>query len=531
VEIGSTDCPDWGALKRLLLEISGQRSLQPVLDRIVQGLAELPDVALARIWLLRPGDICPSCPLRESCPGEVDCLHLVSSAGSSRVGPSEWSRTSGDFRRFPVGFGKVGGMASTKTGLSKQVSAASSWLVRPEWAAAEGIEGFAGRPLLYDGELLGVLGMFSRFELDPEGLSWLRMLADHAASAVANARAFEEIERLKRSLELERDYLREESREAQAYGEIVGTSGCMRSIQEQIELVAPTDASVLILGESGTGKELVARALHDRSRRSAKPLVRVNCASIPKDLFESEFFGHVRGAFTGAVRDREGRFALAEGGTLFLDEVGEIPLELQSKLLRVLQEGEYERIGAARTRKVDVRVIAATNRDLRQEAEQGSFREDLFYRLNVFPLEVAPLRARPDDIPALSEHFLARSAQRLRLPRPRLTEAALAKLVAYRWPGNVRELQNVIERAVIVSRGGDLIVSLPGAAAPSAPPPSEAPGGFPTLQALEGRRIRAALERSGWVIDGERGAGRLLGLHPNTLRSRMKKHGIKRPDA
>ncbi|HBP18400.1 MAG TPA: hydrogenase, partial [Planctomycetes bacterium] len=247
MDTGVSSCPDWGALKRLLLEISGQRSLQPVLERIVQGLAELPGVALARIWLLKPGDVCPSCPMRDRCPQEVDCLHLVASAGASRADGADWSRTSGDFRRFPLGLGKVGGIASAKTGLSKQVGATDSWLVRPEWAAAEGITGFAGCPLIYDGELLGVLGMFSRFTADAEGSSWLRMLADHAASAVANARAFEQVERLKLSLELERDYLREEAREAQAYGQIVGESPSVRSILEQIELVAPTDASVLIL--------------------------------------------------------------------------------------------------------------------------------------------------------------------------------------------------------------------------------------------------------------------------------------------
>src|SRR6266702_4133505 len=266
----------------------------------------------------------------------------------------------------------------------------------------------------------------------------------------------------RKSLEFENEYLQEELRGN--YSAIVGDSPALKKVLAQIEMVAPTNANVLILGESGTGKELVARAIHDRSPRKAAALVRVNCASVPRELFESEFFGHVRGAFTGAIKDRVGRFELAHGGTLFLDEIGEVPLELQSKLLRVLQEGQFEKVGEERTRTVDVRIIAATNRPLAEEVKTGRFREDLYYRLSVFPIELPPLRDRTEDIPKLAQYFLQQSARKLGVNAPRLTPANKKELQSYDWPGNVRELQNVIERAVIRARNGqlDLGLSRPG---------------------------------------------------------------------
>src|SRR5262245_51071447 len=262
----------------------------------------------------------------------------------------------------------------------------------------------------------------------------------------------------RKTLELENEYLQEELRGN--YRAILGNSPALKKVLAQIEMVAPTNAGVLILGESGTGKELVARAIHERSPRQAGALVRVNCASVPRELFESEFFGHVRGAFTGAVKDRVGRFELADGGTLFLDEIGEVPLELQSKLLRVLQEGQFEKLGEDRTRTVDVRIIAATNRDLEAEVRSGRFRQDLYYRLSVFPIDLPPLRERVEDIPILAQQFLLQSARKLGTAPPQLTSAQQKELQAYDWPGNVRELQSVIERAVIRSRSGELDFAL-----------------------------------------------------------------------
>ncbi len=408
------------------------------------------------------------------------------------------------------------------------------WLVRPDWVRAEGIRGFAGQPLVHRGEALGVLALFAREPIDIDSMGWLRMMADHAAAAIAMARAFAEIEALKKRLELENEYLREEATRAGAFGELVGQSPALGSVVRQIDLVAPTDATVLILGESGTGKELVAREIHRRSARSSRPLITVNCAAVPRELFESEFFGHARGAFTGALRDRAGRFELADRGTLFLDEIGEIPLELQSKLLRVLQAGDLERVGEDRTRRVDVRLIAATNRDLRAEADAGRFRQDLYYRLSVFPIELPPLRRRTDDIPPLAEHFLALAARKLGRPKPRLTPASLQQLQSHHWPGNVRELQHVIERAVITADGASLAIELPDAPAgkPVEPATSPDPAGADRvltdaeIRALEANNIRAALRQTKGRVSGPAGAAELLGIKPTTLASRIKILGL-----
>src|SRR5262249_50111149 len=297
---------------------------------------------------------------------------------------------------------------------------------------------------------------FSRAALDESAFEWLKTFANHAAVSIANARAFAEIERLREQLELENSYLREEVKIALAPGDIVGSSPAFQRILQQIELVAPTSASVLLLGESGTGKELIARRIHERSPRHNRPLIKVNCASIPRELFESEFFGHVKGAFTGAFRDRTGRFQAADGGTLFLDEIAEIPFELQGKLLRAIQEGQFERVGEDHTRRVDVRIVAATNRDLQQELAENRFRQDLYYRLSVFPIHLPPLRERREDIAELTTHFVAAASARLNVPAAAVTRQHLDALRQYSWPGNIRELQNVIERAVILARGGSL---------------------------------------------------------------------------
>ncbi len=356
-------------------------------------------------------------------------------------------------------------------------------------------------------------------------------------------RAFDEIEALKSQLELRNDYLEEEVMEAKAFGDLVGQSSALRHIVGQIDVVAPTEASVLILGETGTGKELVAHEIHRRSARKDGSLVRVNCASIPRELFESEFFGHVRGSFTGAMRDRAGRFETAEGGTIFLDEVGEIPLDIQNKLLRVLQEKRYERVGDDRTRQANVRIVAATNRDLKQAAAAGKFREDLYYRLNVFPIQVPPLRERLDDIPLLAQHFVGLSTRELKCAKPRLTRAAVTKLQHYDWPGNVRELRNVVERAVILASGGVLEFDLPISGQPVTPPrpsprtdlpaDSQAQAQFLTeaeLERFERDNLVRALEAADWKISGPDSAAELLGVKPTTLLSRMAKWGVKKPE-
>ncbi len=364
-----------------------------------------------------------------------------------------------------------------------------------------------------------------------------RDVSERKKSEEERAHSYKEICRLRNQLELENEYLQEEVSELRTFGDFVGKSPALQNIVRQIEMVAPTDASVLITGESGTGKELIAHAMHTRSDRSARRMIRVNCASIPRELYESEFFGHVRGAFTGAVKDRSGRFELAHEGTLFLDEVGEIPLELQSKLLRVLQEGTFERVGDERTRISDVRIIAATNRDLKREVEEGRFREDLYYRLNVFPIEVPPLRKRKEDIPLLAAHFLELTAKKLKHPKPKLSQANMNQLQNYSWPGNVRELQNVIERAIITSQSNKLHFDLPaGQSAQGDPSPGrgttvteEHPRvlTFEEIKQLDRNNLLAALKQTGGKVFGKNGAAELLDTRPTTLASRIKRLGLK----
>ncbi len=327
-------------------------------------------------------------------------------------------------------------------------------------------------------------------------------------------------------------YLQEELKSAHNFDAIVGQSPALVSVLQRVAKVAATDATVLITGETGTGKELVARAIHSASPRKGKPLIKLNCAALPAGLVESELFGYEKGAFTGAVARKPGRFELADGGTLFLDEVGELPLETQVKLLRVLQEREFERVGGTVPVKVDVRVIAATNRALAEMAKEGTFREDLFYRLNVFPVRLPPLRERPGDIPLLVRFFVAKFAARLGARTERVSQDTLDLLTAYRWPGNIRELENVIERAVILSDGPELEIDpevLPVAGVPVSTDADSAELSGKNLSAVERDHILGVLNQAGWVIEGPNGAAKVLGLHPNTLRSRMKKLGIARP--
>jgi len=309
---------------------------------------------------------------------------------------------------------------------------------------------------------------------------------------------------------------------------MIGDSPALRRVLEQIDRVAPTDSTVLIRGETGTGKELVARAIHDRSNRRERPLVKINCAALPRELVESELFGHEKGSFTGATQQRRGRFEIADGGTLFLDEIGELPLEAQAKLLRVLQEREFERVGGAQTLRVDVRIIAATNRDLQSQVAASTFRSDLYFRLNVFPISVPPLRERREDIPRLVERLAATAARKMGRPFTSVSPAFLERARSYGWPGNIRELENLVERALIMSNDGTLEAQhlsfeLDTGNGRAVPPPTRA-----TLEDVERAHIRSILAQSGWRIEGERGAAALLGLNPSTLRGRMRKLGIRK---
>jgi formate hydrogenlyase transcriptional activator len=399
-----------------------------------------------------------------------------------------------------------------------------------KWYVQEGLGRMINLPLLVGDKCLGVLniGSIESGVPDPGDLEFLTQVAMQIAYAIDHVQAYEQIDRLRNQLAKENVYLIEELKLTKNSGSLVGKSPAFQNVLALAREVASSPMTVLIMGETGTGKELIAQAIHDWSPRHRKPLVRVNCAAFPAGLVESELFGHERGAFTGADRAREGRFELADGGSLFLDEIGEMPLETQAKLLRVLQDGMVDRLGGKQPVPVDVRVIAATNSDLAAAVKHGTFRADLYYRLNVFPLDLPPLRDRLEDIPLLARHFLGHYSVKFNRSCKEIDEESLERLMRYGWPGNIRELENVIERALILSHEPVLRINEHGLGTQvssfKAPPPSD-------LNELERRHILQTLTLTDWHIEGPDGAAARLGLPPSTLRSRMKQFGMKRPPA
>ena len=496
-------------LGRVSLRIASKLDLDDVLREITRGLVHDLDGAMARIWLTRPDD-----------PGH---LQLVASAGLSE-------QLDGSRSRVAIGELKIGEVAATRSAVCTSALEEDPRFVDKAWLREHALTSFGAYPLEFDGTLLGVLAMFSRRALSAADFEQLGVFAAQASVAIKNAHLFAEVTALTRRLEAENAYLKEELHEARPAG-IVGESAAMGHVLRELERVAPTTSTVLLLGETGTGKELFARALHEMSRRRNGPLVKLNCAAISPTLIESELFGHEKGAFTGALARRIGRFELADGGTLFLDEVGELPLDAQAKLLRVLQEQEFERVGGTHSLRVDVRIVVATNRDLAAEVRAHRFRADLFFRLNVFPVAIPPLRARKDDIPLLANAYLRVLAERLGADPKGLDDRALAVLVRYDWPGNVRELQNVLERAAILARGRRIhATDLTLPEAPAVPSvnreaDSDDPGTSlkQRVEAFERRIVADALSRAN---GNQSEAARLLRTSRATLQYKMKAHGL-----
>ena len=505
---------DLDPLERVTEQMVSTLDLDEVLAAVTSGLVEDLGAALARIWLVEPS------------AKEPRWLRLTASAGLS-------SRLDGAHGRVLFGALKIGQIAAERRAICLNRLEADPRITEKEWARRNGLASFAGYPLLFRSELLGVVAMFARRELTQAELARLARFANRAAIAVQNARTHAELAALKARLEDENTFLHEELQKERAEGAILGVSAPLQGALEKLRQVAPTPATVLLLGETGTGKELFARALHDASRRRDGPLIKVSCAAIAPSLVESELFGHEKGAFTGALARRIGRFERAHGGTLFLDEIGELPLETQAKLLRALQEREIERVGGSESVPVDVRVVAATNRDLTAEIHAGRFRADLYYRLAVFPVVIPPLRARDDDALLLASAFVERQARALHKPLRGLTAEAAAKIAAYAWPGNVRELHNVIERAAILARGEWIgLAELPDMSGPrEAPPPAPQAAAEPDrrIEEVERAHIARVLSERGWIIEGPEGAAAALGLRPSTLRSRMVRLGVERP--
>ena len=539
----------------LLLRMGRCESLEELFALVSGTFAQMPETVLVRIWLLEPpAGACTSCPRKNNCRDRSQCLHLVASAGHSVATNETWPNTQGRFERIPLGHLKVGAIAASGAPFHvRDVKPGMSWVADPEWIAREQVRTLLGQPLIHNKKVIGVIIVFSRGNYGSNVMDGLRIIADHLSIRIAHARAFDELTRLKRQLEIENTYLQRSVDSGHCLKGIIGQSPAIQRVKEQILDVASTGAIVLITGESGTGKEMVANEIHAHSQAKDGPLIKVNCPTIPHELFESEFFGHVKGAFTGANADHIGFFEAAEGGSLFLDEVGEIVITQQSKLLRALQESEYRRVGEQRSRHFHTRIIAATNRSLRDMVDAGSFREDLYYRLNVFPIRMPPLRERMEDLPLLVESFLRSFAKTLHRPGLAMAEGHMEKLMNYSWPGNIRELQNVIHRACILARDGIVRVDaldamlagargspVPAGAetavqiSPQAPQVPQAPQTanriytMEDLKRLEKESILNAVRRCNGKIFGANGAAALLGLKPTTLIARLEKMGIER---
>jgi PAS domain S-box-containing protein len=625
---------------------AGEHNFQNVLNTVVNGLAQQPGIAQARVWLLRPGDICDHCRMRANCPDQNQCLHLLAGSGSlQHAEAADYAEFQKHFLRIPTANRLEGRIATEGISiLHKELSARTAGIINWDWIGSERVHSFAGHPLVFRGKPLGVLSVFSRETISEQEFGWLKMFADQAAVALANAQSFEDLRRAQQteqqharelrqvidvapmhmfiweadastsygnrasleyfgpippkhplefldlvthpedveklkagiqdamargeSFEMEtrmrrhdgeyrwflyqlnplRDErgrvgrwcgtrvdieerkrltdqaqrenlaLREEIDKVSMFEEIVGTSRALQAVLSRVARVAPTDSTVLITGETGTGKELVARAIHKRSNRAPRAFVSINCAAIPRDLIASELFGHEKGAFTGALQRRLGRFELAEGGTIFLDEIGELPGDTQVALLRVLQEREFDRVGGGKPIRADVRVIAATHRDLPAAIAAGTFRSDLFYRINVFPIEVPPLRQRREDIRLLVEYFIDRYSSRGGKKIRSIDRESLDRLQSYPWPGNIRELQNVIERSVIVcdTEAFSVDESWLSQGLSMARPLSD------ELVSQEKEQIESALARTKGRVSGPQGAAVMLGMPASTLDSKIK---------
>jgi transcriptional regulator with GAF, ATPase, and Fis domain len=518
--------PRLDTLRAVTRHMATADHLDTVLQSIVSGLVERADGLFSRLFLYLDDHECEICRERIDAGAQVASdqrsLHLLATAGPSR-------NPNGPRHRVPLDGPRLASeVMRTGTPLHLPDVRSDERAMRDpvisELVRERGAVGMAGYPLDFRGERLGVVGYVSRNTISKEAFDMLGIFADQAAMAIKNALLFRELDRYKERLQIENAYLAEEIRAERGFEEVVGASPALRAVIRQVKQVAPVDSTVLLTGETGTGKELVARAIHGLSPRSSRPLIKMNCGAIPHGLVESELFGHERGAFTGALQRRIGRFELADKGTLFMDEVGELPLDTQIKLLRVLQEHELERVGGTRQINVDVRLVAATNRDLDAEVGAGRFRSDLFFRLNVFPIHIPPLRERPDDIPLLVRHFLGHFQRKLGKPLHTVTPASLTELQRYPWPGNIRELQNVVERACVLARSPTVDVA--DALRMSGEDGAEKEEPIQTLENAERALVRRALAATNGKVHGADGAAALLGLNGNTLRSRMQKLGI-----
>lgn len=506
---GISPCEDLAERYQALLEVAQAISAQRDIDQLFRDLAHrLPRVVQVNFVALSVHN-----PVRNTMR-----LHTIqANVPADLVGGHE-----GAIEGSPAGVV----WQTQQPLLVSDLACEDRWPTVTRCMREDGVSSFCFMPLTTAARRLGAMGFLSltKEAYGDVDLEFLQQVANQVAVAVENALAFQEIAELKDKLAKEKLYLEEELRVEHGFDDIIGDSKPLKQVLKQVEVVAPTDSTVLIQGETGTGKELIARAIHRLSDRSERTFIKLNCAAIPTGLLESELFGHERGAFTGAISQKAGRFELADKGTIFLDEVGEIPLELQSKLLRVLQEQEFERLGSTKTIRVNVRLIAATNRDLKRLVEVNQFRSDLYYRLNVFPITAPPLRERREDIPILVRYFTQHYAVRMKRNIQTVPAKTLDVLSRYAWPGNIRELENLVERSVILTQGADLQVPIG-----ELQTASHLPSPTTTLEEAEREQILRALHDTKWIIGGSEGAATRLGLKRTTLQSKMQKLGISRP--
>jgi formate hydrogenlyase transcriptional activator len=518
-------------LRRVTRQILVTSDLPRVLDSIVTGLLAGTGSVVARVFLYFASrsecEICRGRGVEGDGHSDGEALHLWANAGAPTALDGPW-------HLMPLSMPVVGAQVAT----SRRPELVNDVWSDPRFQAVPrvredlrtlGVRAAAMYPLDFRGELLGMIGMLSQHPFATEEFEFLAIFADQAAMAIKSAYLLGEVERSRAQLAVHNEYLEAELRDERGFEGIVGSSPALKGVLRQVRQVAPVETTVLLTGETGTGKELIARAIHEGSPRKERALITVNCGAIPQGVVESELFGHEKGSFTGALQRRIGRFELADKGTLFLDEIGELPLDTQVKLLRVLQEQEFERVGATRSMKVDVRLIAATNRDIEKEVSEGRFRADLFYRLNVFPIRIPPLRERASDIPLLVQHILPQLQRRLAKPLKGVTATSMRMLQEYPWPGNIRELQNVLERACVLATSSVVqIHELLRAAAPQPTTASDdgASGRLSRLDDHERAHIRHVLAACRGRVSGSKGAAAILGINSNTLRARMKKLGI-----
>ena len=520
--------PRLDMLRGITRQMSTAEDLETVLQSITNALVDRGQAVLARIFLLMQDHECATCRRRidagEQKATNERVLHLVADQG----GPPG---SSGLFHRIPLD----STLPAAEMMRTREAVRIEDWhtidqfvndpRIASLWSSL-GVVGIAGYPLQVQGELLGSIGYLARRAITLEEFEVLGIFADQAAMAIKSAVLFQELARHRDRLQIENAYLQDEIRLDSGFDNIIGQSPAFQAVLRKVRQVSPVETTVLLTGETGTGKEVIARAIHESSARKDRPLIKINCGAIPQGVIESELFGHEKGAFTGAIQRRIGRFELADRGTLFMDEVGELPLDTQVKLLRVLQEQEFERVGSTKPMRVDVRLISATNRDVDKEVAEGRFRADLFYRLNVFPIRIPPLRERPGDIPILVEFFLTQFQRKLAKPLKGVTAETLDQLQRYAWPGNIRELQNVLERACVLATGPIVSLSESLRPATSKGPVDSAAESILPLEESERAHIRRALAATDGRVHGPNGAADLLGINASTLRSRMQKLGI-----